>query len=144
MATFLKNVHLVSRASTQFLDGRLGVEGLCGYHCKYLLTVCHNPGLTQDKIAKIMFVNKSNVARQIGYLAEQGFIERVKSNDDGRAYLVYPTQKALQALPLIREANAEWRKSITEGFTEEEVELLSSLTARLVQNAQKFLEGDGD
>ena len=139
MATFLKNINLVSRASTQFLDERVGGDKFKGYHCKYLLTVCNNRGLSQDAIAKLMFVNKSNVTRQLAYLEKEGYIERRKSDSDGRVYLVYPTPKAEEILPEIRKANAEWRATITGGFSPEEVEMLAAFCERLIENAKSFL-----
>lgn len=141
MATFLKNINLVSRASTQFLDKKLESGEISGYHCKYIMTVCKNEGLSQDKIAKLMFVNKSNVARQLCYLEERGFILRRQSEEDKRVSLVYPTQKALDLLPVIRRYNEEWRESITAGFTAEEKEILLNLTERLYINAENYLRG---
>lgn len=120
----------------------MGGGDISGFHCKYVLTVCNNQGLSQDKIAKLMFVNKSNVARQLGYLEEKGYIERRQSGEDKRVYLVYPTRKALALLPRIRRANEEWRESITQGFSEEEKRVLLNLTERLYANAEKYLGGE--
>lgn len=141
MATFLKNINLVSRASTQFLEERLGDGEIKGYLCKYILTVCNNAGLPQERIAKLMFVNKSNVTRQLAYLEQHGYVERRQSGEDRRVYLVYPAPKALALLPKIRAANAEWRELITRGFTAEEKEALLALTDRLYANAADYLGG---
>ncbi len=139
VATFLKNINAVSRASTQFLDETLSGRDVKGFQCKYILTVCNNAGVSQDKIAKLMFVNKSNVARQLGDLEERGYIERRQSEEDKRILLVYPTEKAIEFLPEIRAANARWRSLITSGFTDEEKEALFLLTDKLYKNAAAYL-----
>lgn len=140
MATFLKNINMVARSATQYSESRLSeICDLKGYQAKYILNVCSNPGISQDALAKIMFVNKSNVARQIAALEEQGYVER-KQGEDKRVSLVYPTKKANEILPVIRSVNAKWREVITDGFTEEEKELLLSLTDRLYKNAIKYME----
>lgn len=140
MATFLKNINLISRSSVLFLDRVLAEEQLKGCQSKYILYVCGNPGVSQDNIARMMFVNKSNVARQLNALEEGGFIERRSDVKDRRISLVYPTERALSLLPVIRAANAQWRGVITEGFTEEEKEQLLKLTEKLYENAVRFME----
>ena len=139
MATFLKNINMVARSATQFSEEQLSkVSDLKGYHSKYILTVCANPGVSQDALARAIFVNKSNVARQTVALEEMGYVER-RQGEDKRVSLVYPTQKALEILPVIRGINAKWREVITEGFSEEEKQVLLSLTERLYKNAVKFM-----
>ena len=140
MASFLKNINMVARSATQFSDEKLSaVSPLKGYQAKYILNICANPGISQDALARTMFVNKSNVARQLAVLEEQGYATR-RQGEDKRVSLVYPTEKAQEILPVIRGVNAEWRKVITEGFTDEEREILLSLTERLYKNAVKFME----
>lgn len=141
MATFLKNINLVSRSSTLFLEQTLGGQGLVtGCQSKYVLNACKNPGISQDAMARMMFVNKSNVARQLAALEAAGFIERREDETDRRVSLVYPTERALALLPAIRAANETWREIITEGFTEEEKAQLLSLTERLYANAVRYME----
>ena len=140
MATFLKNINMVSRSATQYSEERLSdVSDLKGYHTKYILTVCNNPGVSQDSLARILFVNKSNVARQLSVLEELGYVER-RAGEDRRVSLVYPTEKAFAARETIRKINAEWREVICEGFSDEEKELLLRLTERLYRNAVKYME----
>lgn len=144
MATFLKNINMVARSATQYTEERLGEAcELKGFQAKYILNACANPGISQDALAKIMFVNKSNVARQLARLEETGYIER-KQGEDKRVSLVYPTKKAEEILPVIRGINAEWREVITVGFSKEELELLFSLTDRLYKNALKYMEDKCD
>lgn len=144
MATFLKNVNMVSRSSTMYLDKRFSGGELRGYHGKYILTVCGRPGQSQEEIARTIFVNKSNVARQLKALEKLGFVERRQSADDGRKTLIYPTEKAFKAREKIRGFYAEWREEITKGFSDEEKEELFRLTLKLYENAVKYMEEEVD
>ena len=145
MATFLKNINMVSRSATMYSDGEISkISPLKGYHAKYILTLCANPGVSQDQLAKTLFLNKSNVARQLTVLEELGYIERHPDPYDRRVSLVFPTDKADEILPAIRSINARWREVITEGFTEGEKEELLRLTQRLYENAMKYMEGKSD
>ncbi|MGN0814436.1 MAG: MarR family winged helix-turn-helix transcriptional regulator [Candidatus Coproplasma sp.] len=140
MPTFLRNLSLVSHSATLFRDQKLKDVGVTGYQAKYLLAVCRENGISQDRLAKNLFVNKSNVARQIAALEELGFVRREQSADDKRVYLVYPTQKALDLCPEIHRINAEWYDVICQGFTDAENEQLAHLMAKLVSNARAYME----
>ena len=140
MAKFMKNINLVSRSAEVFREERLKDCGIKGCQSKYVLVIAQNPGVSQEEISRSLFVNKSNVARQISLLEEGGFVKKVENDKDRRAVLLYPTQKLLDALPRVREVLAEWRALVTGGFSEEEKRQLQYLSEKMVENARKFME----
>ena len=143
MAKFMKNINLVSRSAEGFREERLKDCGIRGCQSKYVLVIAQNPGVSQEDISRMLFVNKSNVARQIGFLETAGFVKKVGNDKDRRAVHLYPTEKLLGALPRVKEVLAEWRALVTEGFTEEEKAELARLSEKMVENARKFMEGQG-
>lgn len=143
MAKFMKNINLVSRSAEVFREERLKDCGIRGCQSKYVLVIAQNPGVSQEDISRMLFVNKSNVARQIGFLETVGFVKKVGNDKDRRAVHLYPTEKLLGALPRVKEVLAEWRALVTEGFTEEEKAELARLSEKMVENARKFMEGQG-
>ena len=143
MAKFMKNINLVSRSAEEFREERLKDCGIRGCQSKYVLVIAQNPGVSQEDISRMLFVNKSNVARQIGFLETAGFVKKVGNDKDRRAVHLYPTEKLLGALPRVKEVLAEWRALVTEGFTEEEKAELQRLSEKMVENARKFMEGQG-
>ena len=98
------------------------------------------PGTTQDAIAREIYVNKSNVTRQLAALEQNGFVERRPCETDSRAMEVYPTEKALAVLPEVRAVLREWNECITADFTEEEKEQFKDLLARAAERAQQRLD----
>ena len=143
MAKFMKNINLVSRSAEVFREERLKDCGIRGCQSKYVLVIAQNPGVSQEDISRMLFVNKSNVARQIGFLETAGFVKKVGNDRDRRAVHLYPTEKLLGALPRVKEVLAEWRALVTEGFTEEEKAELARLSEKMVENARNFMEGQG-
>ena len=141
MAKFMKNINLVSRSAEVFREERLKDCGIRGCQSKYVLVIAQNPGVSQEDISRMLFVNKSNVARQIGFLETAGFVKKVGNDRDRRAVHLYPTEKLLGALPRVKEVLAEWRALVTEGFTEEEKGELARLSEKMVENARKFMGG---
>ena len=141
MAKFMKNINLISRSAELYREERLKPYGLSGCQSKYILAIANSPGISQEELSRRLFVNKSNVARQITLLEAAGFVRKEVNAQDRRATLLFPTQKLTDVLPKVREVLAEWRQVITEGFSEEEKEVLHALTCRMVDNARKFMDG---
>lgn len=139
MAKFMKNINLISRSAELFREEKLGPYGIRGCQSKYLLTIAGSPGISQEELARRLFVNKSNVARQISLLEEAGFVRREGSVKDRRAVLLYPTDKLLDVMPRVRMVLAEWRALVTEGFTEEEKAELQRLSEKMVANARAYI-----
>lgn len=144
MAAFLKNITLISQSAALYRDRELKDAGVTGYQARYVLAVCNNPGITQEGLAKYLFVNKSNVARQISALEENGYVYREQFPQDKRAFCVYPTEKAQKIFPVIKRINAEWRKVVCKGLTEEEEKTLAALVEKLVANASEYIENHID
>lgn len=142
MTSFMKNITLLSQSAALYRDEKLSDAGVSGYQAKYLLAVFGDEGVSQDALAKKLFVNKSNVARQVGALEAAGFLKRQQSAEDKRVMLVYTTEKGKALVPAIREANANWRGIICEGLSEEDKEELSRILSVLVANAEKFMGGE--
>ena len=113
--------------------------GLKSCHTSYLMQICANPGITQDRLAQLIFINKSNVARQAAFLEEEGYIRREPSQADRRAMELYPTEKALALLPQIKTILTDWERCITEGVTQEEMEIVTRVLSRMKDKAAEWM-----
>lgn len=143
MATFMKNINLVSQSAALFREQRLKDTGVSGWQTRYLLALSHGEGIPQEKLARTLFVNKSNVTRQVAALEAAGYVRREQSAEDKRVYNVSLTEKGEEIIPLIRRINAEWRAVVCEGFGEEEKRTLAALTERLAENAARYMDACG-
>ena len=140
MPALMHNITDISRCAAQFRQEELAPLGLKACHASYLSTVCRFPGITQDQLSKKIFINKSNVARQLAILEEDGFVERKPSPDDKRAIQVYPTQKALDVLPKIREIFQTWESLVAQDLTEEERQTLVKMLGKMKDRAAAWME----
>ncbi|MDR1630865.1 MAG: MarR family transcriptional regulator [Oscillospiraceae bacterium] len=138
MIAFMKYINITYRCGVQYRGEQLIDYDLGGIESVYILHICNHPGLTQDALAKNIFINKSNVTRKLAVLEENGYVERRTREDDKRVAEVYPTQKALDALPKVRQVFHQWNEYITEDFTDEEKELLDSLLRRITEKAKRY------
>lgn len=135
---YLKNIGIISRCSEMFRDDYFRKTGLNGRQCVCLLHICRQPGITQDMLSKSLFIDKSNVTRQMSLLEENGFVTRVPDEKDRRQIRVFPTEKAQEALPGIQEGFRVWREYLGEALTEEELLVLCRAADKLAKRAASF------
>lgn len=140
MANFTYSLNIVGRCTQMQRSQALKEIGVCGGQVPYLLRLCRCPGLTQEELARALYVNKSTAARTITNLEKAGFVSRQPNPDDRRCLQLFPTQKALDALPEIRTVVHGWSDYLLEEFTEEEQEMLISMMSRVSERAQKYIQ----
>ncbi len=140
MPSFMREINIVSRCGSIFRSEKLKEYGLGENNHSYILILCRNPGIPQEELARRLFINKSNVTRTLAALEADGFVTRSPSEKDRRVTLVFPTEKAYSVLPVIRETLREWRRYLTEDFSDEDKEKLVELTHRLAVRAAEYAE----
>ena len=139
---FMKQLGELWRCANLYRTAQYAALGIGSYQDSYLLHICREPGIPQDRLAEVIYVNKSNVARQLASLEEKGFITRTPDPQDRRSLLVYPTQKATDALPAIHKVHRAWNEMVLEGFGEEERRLVADFARRLSENAKHAISGE--
>ena len=140
MSQIIRDITEFSRCGVQYRSDKLAPLGLKSCHASYLTEICETPGISQDKLARRICINKSNVARQAAALEEDGFITRVPSAMDKRVMELYPTEKTLTLLPQISDILMRWENCITQDLSEEEKEGLSILLRKMPQRASRYME----
>lgn len=140
MPALMHNITDISRCAAQYRSERLAALGLKACHASYLAAICRCPGITQDQLARQIFINKSNVARQLVILEEDGFVARKPSSEDKRATLVYPTEKALEVLPQINQIFRDWECLVAQDLTEEERALAVKMLTKMKARAAEWME----
>lgn len=141
MSKIARDITALSRCGAQFRAEKLVPLGLKACHTSYLIKIAANPGISQDKLAQALFINKSNVARQVAALEEDGFLVRRPSQSDKRVMELYLTEKTEAIMPQIREILMEWEQELTEDLTPEEVETVSQILAKMKEKAAAWVEG---
>ena len=140
MSQIIRDMLEISRCGVQYRSDNLAQFGLKSIHASYLTEICANPGISQDRLAKLIFINKSNVARQVAVLEEEGFVRRVPSAADKRVMELYPTDKTLEIVPRINEMLLCWENCITHDLSEEEKELITALLGKMSSRAARYME----
>ena len=140
MKSLMRYINRTARCFTLYRNNELEEEGINGYQHLYIIKICTNPGISQDELAREIYVNKSSVARQCSLLEQNGLIRRESCPQDRRQLNIYPTQKALDLYPKVLAVRAHWNQRLLENFTDEEQQQLLGMMERVMQQAVCLLE----
>ena len=140
MSNLTYNITDIARCTAQYRTEQLAPMGLKACHGSYIYHICAEPGLTQDQLARRVFFNKSNVARQLAVLEADGFVERRQCSDDKRAMRIYPTAKALEVLPQISAVQRAWEELLTQDLTEAEAAAVTAALSKMKRRAANWME----
>ena len=132
---YAEYIKVIARAGEAFNRHAFSELGLGAGHADYIRTICRNAGITQEELTRHIGIDKSNVARTLVILEKNGYVERRQSEEDKRVMLVYPTEKAYEVLPRVREVVRSWNSFLTEDFTPEEMEQFNSMLERITRKA---------
>ena len=140
MSKIIRNITEIARCGAQYRTEALAPMGLKACHASYLTEICANPGISQDKLAARICINKSNVARQAAILEEDGFVIRTPSPQDKRIMQLYPTEKTLALLPDISPILQQWEACLTSDVSDEERAVLERVLERMKDKAAEWVE----
>ena len=140
MTQLIRDITEITRAGAEYKTAALAAYGLKGCHASYLAEICANPGISQDRLAQRICINKSNVARQAAILEEEGFIARKPSQADKRVMELYPTEKTLTLMPEITDILNKWEDFLLADLSDTEVAQVHSVLQRMRDKASGWME----
>lgn len=140
MPKFMKMLNNISRSQSVFRQSKISTSDLHSSHYAFILAICRDSGRSQEDLAKELCLNKSTVARTLNFLEEKGYITRTPLPNDKRQFAVHPTEKMLAILPQIKEASNEWMTLLSEGISQEELEIFNSVLIRMQNKAREIIE----
>lgn len=141
MERIMKYINRIYRASLIDREEAFRERGLCGGQVSYLRLICSEEGLSQDEIARILFVNKSSVTRQLNQLEKIGFVLRKTDEEDRRANRIYPTDKARALFPKIMEYLDDWNERITIDVGDQNYDDMVQILRTLARSASHAKRG---
>ncbi len=130
----------LSKMGRSYMDDRLKVFGINSGQYYYIVAICNDEGITQDKLADIVNVHPSNVARALDVLTRKGYVVKEDFKNDHRTWCLYPTEKARAIYEDLVFFEKSWIDIICTGFSEQEKDSLSALLFRANTNLGDYLQ----
>ncbi len=140
MRAITNDMYDIMRCRAQYRASYMEQFGLKGCHANYIIALCEEPGSSQEQLARRIYADKSNIARQVAALEEHGYARREVDAEDKRVQHVYPTEKAKELLPLILEKQNCWDDFVIKELTDEELAQAGAVLKKMKQQADKFRE----
>ncbi|OEH94045.1 MarR family winged helix-turn-helix transcriptional regulator [Bacillus solimangrovi] len=139
-----KWISTIHRYAHIFFNQEADELGIGGGQFSFLFLLYRQDGVSQDHLAKKLYIDKATTARAIQKLEECGFVRREKSEIDRRQNLVYLTDKAHGVKEQVMETLANWTNILTKDFSEEEYEIVLRLLKKMAGNATEHIsKGEG-
>ena len=101
-----------------------------------IFRVVERAGLTQKELSDSTYKDQANITRSIERLEKKGFVRKVQGERDRRAFHLYPTEKALSLVEAIVPISTTFNRHLTQGFTEQEREMLLQLLHKIHTNLE--------
>ncbi len=100
-----------------------------------LLRLYNEEGVSQEKLAELLFLDKAVIARTITLLEKKELIRREQSKKDKRVKRVYLTERALMEKDYLQGVLRAWIRYISKDFETGEMEQISRNIEKLALNA---------
>ena len=138
MAEILREIGMIARALDSIANIALKEYDLTRGQYLYLIRICENPGIIQEKLAEMIKVDRTTASRAIKKLEANGFIEKRADAANRKIKRIFPTEKGKAISPNISRENEHSERVALQGLSEEEATVLSGL----LQTVRKNVEGD--
>ncbi|KOR80571.1 MarR family transcriptional regulator [Peribacillus frigoritolerans] len=140
MKEILREIGMIARALDSISNIEFKEHDLTKGQYLYLVRICENPGIIQEKLAEMIKVDRTTAARAIKKLEINGFIEKKEDKHNKKIKKLFPTEKGKNVYPFIKRENDYSNIVALEGFSEREVETISDLLQRVRKNVEKDWE----
>ncbi|MCY8464015.1 MarR family winged helix-turn-helix transcriptional regulator [Bacillus atrophaeus] len=136
MKEILREVGMIARALDSISNIEFKEYSLTKGQYLYLVRICENPGIIQEKLAEMIKVDRTTAARAIKKLEMNGFIEKVDDEHNKKIKKLFPTEKGKNVFPVIKRENDHSNSVALAGFSEGEAETILHLLQRIRKNIE--------
>lgn len=136
MIEILREIGMIARALDSISNIEFKEIDLTRGQYLYLVRICENPGIIQEKLAELIKVDRTTTARAIKKLEMNGFIEKKEDEHNKKIKKLYPTDKGMGVYPLIKRENDYSNRVALEGFSESEAKTILDLLIRVRKNVE--------
>lgn len=136
MNEILREIGMIARALDSISNIEFKEYDLTKGQYLYLVRICENPGIIQEKLAEMIKVDRTTAARAIEKLEMNGFIEKKNDKHNKKIKKLFPTGKGESVFPFIKKENDHSNSVALVGFSESEAKTLFHLLKRVRKNIE--------
>lgn len=95
----IKWLSIAGRYTKMYLDKQLEPLGLNSSQHMFVIKICEEPGISQERLFSLIYLNPSNITRAITALEKQGFLVKRQNPADRRTFFLDPYRKSQTNIP---------------------------------------------
>lgn len=129
-----KYISQLHRKGNVFINRELSKYDLSVGQFMFLLDLYMKDGKNQEEISDNLKIDKGTTARAIKKLEEQGFVIRIKNENDKRSNKIYLTDKAKDIKENVFDILDNWNQKISMILTKEEEKTMKNILKKVCEN----------
>ena len=129
-----KYISQLHRKGNVFINRELSKYDLSVGQFMFLLDLYIKDGKNQEEISDSLKIDKGTTARAIKKLEEQGFVIRIKNENDKRSNKIYLTDKAKEIKENVFDILDDWNQKISMILTKEEEKTMKNILKKVCEN----------
>ena len=138
----LRKISVITKSTNKYRSEKFKDFNINACDNAFFLCLHKRAHMSQDEISKRVVINKSNTARILSRLEEDGFIERKQSLTDKRRMEVSLTENGENLIPHILEINNEFEDFLMDSLSVEEKNVFEQLLNKVYMQAVKYVKQD--
>jgi DNA-binding MarR family transcriptional regulator len=136
MREILREIGMIARALDSISNIEFKEYDLTKGQYLYLVRICENPGIIQEKLAEMIKVDRTTAARAIKKLEIQGFIEKRDDEINKKIKKLFPTERGEKVYPFLKREGEYSNMVALSGFSAGETETFFHLLQRVRKNIE--------
>jgi DNA-binding MarR family transcriptional regulator len=137
MIDVLRDIGKIARALDSIANIEFKDYQLSKGQYLYLIRISENPGIIPDKLAEMIKVDRTTVARALKKLEEKGLIEKKADLQNKKIRRLFITSAGATLVPIIRLENEYSNQIALENLSEQEILVFSETLKTVVENIDK-------
>ncbi len=136
MKDILREIGMIERCFESIANIEFKEYGLAKNQYIYLVRICENPGIIQERITDMLKVDRSTASRSIEKLKKAGLIIKRKDKENRKNLKLYPTESGIKIFTLLKREEEYSDRVALKDFTAEEVATLLIFLKRIRNNIE--------
>lgn len=134
MTDILRSIGVIARSLDSISNIEFKKYDLTKGQYIYLVRIYEHPGIIQEKLAELIKVDRTTVARVVRKLADNDFIVRKQSEDNKKEKKLYVTDKGKEVYPILLREEMYSNEVALNGLTPAERKQVLKLLATVEKN----------
>jgi len=137
------SIGIIIRTASKSLEKALGERlkqelSLSGSKWKVLAALSIEDGISQTKLADLIFVEGPTLVSMIDKLERLELVKRKPDPKDRRNNLIFMTKKSEEMIKTIVDCVLELRKTITKNISDKELEITKKVLRKMTEDADNY------